>query len=150
MIKILKNKGIATLPTVIVLGMMALAVAVSITSLALNELFISQGSAQSASALFYAESGARDALVKIARNKNYTCAINDCSIIDFVTDGYTNGSGYAEVLVSGDGTTATPKIITSKGVMKASTRTIQVEVILDAGVATKGEITSAVWKEITI
>lgn len=34
--------------------------------------------------------------------------------------------------------------------MKASTRTIQVEVILDAGVATKGEITSAVWKEIII
>ena len=50
-------RGVATLPTVMLLGVMALVVAVSITTLSFTELFISQGSAQSSRAHFYAEAG---------------------------------------------------------------------------------------------
>ncbi|MEK6877200.1 MAG: hypothetical protein AABZ49_01065 [Thermoproteota archaeon] len=152
--KISKNDGIATLPTVMVLGMMTLAVVVSITSIAFNELFISQGLAQSSNALFYAEGGARDALTRIARKKNYTCSTTDCYSIDFVTNGCTNNSDCAKVSVSsGLGTTANPKIIMSKGIMKAGMRRIQVSVILDNGTTVassqNGEITSTTWTELT-
>lgn len=148
-----KNKGIATLPTIMVIGMMALAVVVSVTAITFNELLISQGSAQSSSALFYAESGARDALMRIARNKNYTCDTVDCYGIDFIEGGCDNDTDCSLVSVSaGVGTTADPKIITSKGVMRASIRTMQVSVILDSGTEDtslqNGEITSSSWVEL--
>ena len=143
------NRGVATLPTVLVLGVMALAVAVGITAVSLTESFISQGSAQSSRALFYAEAGARDALIKIARNKNYTCSSADCYTIDFSTNGCSLLNDCAKVSVSaGTGATGDPKIITSKGIMKASTRRIQVSVILDGGTVGNGEITSATWSEL--
>jgi hypothetical protein len=142
---ILKNKGIATLPTMIVLGMMVLAVVVSITSLTFSGLMISQGQSQSSSALFYAEAGARDALVKIARNTDYTCVSTDCYSVDFITNGCTNNTDCAKVQVTGNRTT---KVITSKGIMKASTRTMQVTVTLDGATNDYGLIQSAVWLEI--
>lgn len=150
----LRTRGVASLPTVMVLGVMALAIAAGITAVALSESFISQGSGQSSRALFYAESGARDALVKIARNKDYTCSTTDCYTIDFSTSGCSTGNDCAKVTVSaGIGTTADPKIITSKGVMKASTRTLQINVVLDAGTTDAtlqyGAITSTTWSELT-
>lgn len=141
-------RGIATLPTVMILGVLSLAVAVGITTVALTESFISQGSAQSSRALFYAESGARDALIRIARNKNYTCVTTDCYNIDFSTNGCSTGNDCARVSVSGGtGTSGNPKIITAKGVMKASTRTMEVRVVFDGG--GNGEIASATWSEVT-
>jgi Tfp pilus assembly protein PilX len=149
-----KKRGFATLLTVMVIGMMALAIVVSITSLALNELLISQGQAESSSALFYAEAGGRDALIRIARDKNYTCGGSDCYSIDYIVNGCTNNTNCSKVSVSsGTGVTGDPKIITSKGIMKSSIRTVQVTVTLDNGtsnpVIQNGQITSTVWTELT-
>ncbi len=149
-----RTRGVATLPTVMVMGVIALAITVGITSVALTESFISQGSAQSSRALFYAESGARDALIKIARKKDYTCSTSDCYTIEFSINGCSNGSDCAKVSVSaGTGTTASPKVITVKGIMKSSTRTLQVSVVLDAGTTDAtlqyGTVTSAIWTELT-
>lgn len=142
------QRGVATLPTVLILGVMALAVAVGITAVSLTESFISQGSAQSSRALFYAEAGARDALIKIARNKNYTCSSADCYTIDFSTNGCSLLNDCAKVSISaGVGTVGDPKIVTSKGIMKSSTRTMQVSVVFDA--SGNGEITTATWTELT-
>ena len=146
-----RARGVATLPTVMVLGIVSLVVAVGITAVSLSESFISQGSAQSSRALFYAEAGARDALIKIARNKNYTCsgtAPDYCYTIDFSTNGCSLGNDCAKVAVStGVGTSGDPKIIISKGIMKASARTLQVSVVLDT--SANGEISSATWSELT-
>ena len=153
--KISQKSGIATLPTVVFIGMMALVVVVSITSTTLNELIISEGSSSSSSALFYAEGGARDALVRIARDMNYVCddPFPSCYNIDFAANGCDLGIACARVSVTGLGTTASPKIITSKGIMKSSIRTMHINVILDNGttveVDKKGEITGAVWSEST-
>ncbi len=148
------NRGVATLPTVLVMGLMALAVVVSITSMAFNELLISQGQAQSSQALFYAEQAARDALLRIARKNNYVCSTTDCYSVDFIPSGCANSTDCAMVTVStGVGSTADPKIITSKGVMKSSIRRMQVSVVLDAGTSVSadqnGEITSTTWTELT-
>lgn len=153
----LHSRGIATLPTVMLLGIMALAVAVGITAIAFSESFVSQGNSQSSRALFYAEAGARDALVKIARNKNYTCsgtAPDYCYTIDFSINGCSLGNDCAKVAVStGVGTTGDPKIVTSKGIMRSSTRTLQVSVVLDNGTSVavdqQGVITGATWSEVT-
>lgn len=148
----LTTRGVATLPTVLVLGVMALAIAVGVTAVSLTESFISQGGAQSSRALFYAESGARDALTKIARNKNYTCsgtAPDYCYTIDFSTNGCSLGNDCAKVAVSGGvGTSGDPKVIISRGVMKASSRTVQVSVVFDSP-NQNGEIASATWTELT-
>lgn len=142
--------GFATLPTVMVLGVMSLAVAVGITAVSLTESFISQGSIQSNKALFYAEAGARDALIRIARNKSYVCSTTDCYTIDFSANGCTLGNDCAKMTVSaGTGATGDPKIITAKGVMRSSTRTLQVNVILDGGTVNDGAITSVTWNEVT-
>ena len=53
--------------------LMILAIIVGITAVTFNESFVAQGGVQSGKALYYAEVGARDALVRIARNKNYSC-----------------------------------------------------------------------------
>ena len=151
---IIKKRGIATLPLMLVIGMISLAIVISITSIAFNELLISQGQAQSSSALFYSEGGARDALIRITRDKNYVCATTDCYSLDFVSNGCTNGTDCAKVSVSaGVGTSGDPKIIVSKGIMKSSTRKMQVSVILDNGTTDPdlqyGQVTSATWTEIT-
>lgn len=148
------NRGVAMLPTVMILGVMSLAITLGITAVALTESFISQGSTQSSRALFYAEAGARDALVKIARKKNYSCTPEDCYSIDFSTNGCTLNNDCARVSVSaGAGTTLDPKIVTSKGVMRSSTRTLQISVILDNGTITPGNqhgaITETTWTEVT-
>lgn len=150
--KKLHTRGIATLPTVMLLGVMALVVAVSVTTLSFTELFISQGGAQSSRALFYAEAGARDALIKIARNKNYTCsgtAPDYCYTIDFSTNGCSLGNDCARVAVSaGVGTIGDPKIVISKGIMKSSTRTMQVSVVMDTNGQIATSTTQTVWTEI--
>lgn len=135
------QRGVATLPTVMVLGIMALIVAVSVTTLSFTELFISHGSAQSSRAHFYAEAGARDALVKIARNKTYLCATTDCYSIDFSTSGCSLLNDCAKVQVTGNDT---QKVITSKGIMKSSTRTLHATTTLD----TNGLITATTWGEV--
>lgn len=136
-----KKRGVATLPTVILLGVVALTIAVSITTLSFGELLVSQGSGQSSRALFYAESGAKDALIKIARNKTYLCSSADCYSIDFSASGCTTQSDCAKVQVTGNDTA---KTIISKGIMKASQRTLQVAVTLD----TNGLITGSTWSEV--
>jgi len=141
------------LPAVIVLGIMAITIAVGIMATSFNESLLSQGLSQSSRALFYAEAGARDALIKIARNKNYICSSTDCYSLDFSTNGCSIGNDCARISVSaGLGTTVDPKIITSKGIMKNSTRIMQVSVVLDGGttVASEqlGNITNVTWTEV--
>ena len=155
----IKNHGIATLPTVMLLGMMTLAVVVSITSLTLNQLIISQGQSQSQNAHFYAEGGARDPLTRIARDKNYICdGTNSCNgvgyySLDFNTNGCANSTDCSKVTISGTGVSGDPKIIVSTGIMKSSIRKMQVTVLLDGGTSNialqKGEITSTSWVELT-
>ena len=147
------KRGVATLPIMLVVGMISFAIVISITSIAFNELLISQGSSQSSEALSYAEVGARDALIRITRNKNYTCNSTDCYTMDFTTNGCVDNTGCAKISVSsGIGSNDDPKVITSKGVMGLSIRQIQVVVKLDGGTSVassqNGEITSAVWTEL--
>ncbi|MEK7212392.1 MAG: hypothetical protein AAB686_01820 [Patescibacteria group bacterium] len=120
------------------------AIAIGLSTLALNDAFISAGRSQSSNAIQYAEAGAKDALVRIARNKNYVCDTPSagCYSIEFVANGCSANDGCARITVS-SGTS--PKTIVSTGQVKDNIRRIQVDAYLDGN----GEITSVNWQELT-
>lgn len=141
------RRGAATLPTIIALTVLILAVGVSITAISFTEGLISVGQGNASQALVYAEAGARDALTKLTRNKNYTCTSVNCYSINFVSNGCTTDDGCARVSVSaGAGTSGDPRIIVSEGKARLSVRRIQASVIFDA--ALNGEIATTTWSEL--
>ncbi|OGM90737.1 hypothetical protein A2999_00680 [Candidatus Wolfebacteria bacterium RIFCSPLOWO2_01_FULL_38_11] len=138
-------KGIASLPTIMVITILILAIAIGITALAFNESIMSAAQVQSSKALFYAEAGARDALMRIARNKNYTCdsPSNGCYQIEFATSGCSTSEGCAKITVS---SAQSPKVIISEGRVNNNIRKMQVDIYFDA--ALSGEIINTNWREI--
>lgn len=142
--KLAARKGIATLPTVVVLGILILAIGIAMTALTFTESFISVGQNQSSKALYYAEAGARDALMRISRDKNFTTSTP--YQISFVASGCVDKSGCADVTVSaGTGAVGDPKIINSKGQSGINLRQIEVSVFFD--VALNGQIATTTWRE---
>jgi len=141
------RRGAATLPAIIALTILILAVGVSITAISFTEGLISVGQGNAAQALVYAEAGAHDALIKLARNKQYVCVTEDCYTIDLVADGCATDDGCARVSVSaGVGTLGDPRIIVSEGKARSSVRRLQVSVVFDA--ALDGEIATTTWREL--
>lgn len=144
------TKGVATIPIILAFGALIVAIGVGVSALSLTETLVSHGGYQSSRAGLYAEAGARDALMKVARNKAYTCATTDCYSIDMATstDGCSGNSACAKVSVSsGAGTLGDPKVITSKGYSGIHTRTVRVSVILDS--SGDGRIATSTWSDVT-
>ena len=145
--KYLLSRGVASIPIILVFGILIIAIGVGITAMTFSEGLASQGGYQSIRALLYAEAGARDALERIARNKHYSCATTDCYSLSFATSGCSTGSACARIKVSTDaGTSINPKIITAKGVAGINVRTLQVSVIFDSGQF--GQIATSTWQEL--
>ena len=143
-----QKQGLASLPVIFAFIILIIAVSVGMTAISLSETFVSAGERNASKALLYAEAGARDALVRIARNKNYTCATADCYTVEFETAGCTSNSGCAKISVSaGVGSGGDPKIITSKGQAKSSVRTISVSVQYDANL--EGQFDTITWSEVS-
>ncbi len=94
------QRGIATMPIVLALGILIVVVALSVTALSSAETFTTHGAYQSEKALLYAETGVRDALVRMARNKNYSCTTTDCYSIDIEPNGCATLRACAKVSVS--------------------------------------------------
>lgn len=144
-----RRPGLASLPAILGMALLLLAVGLAMMSLSLGETMAIGSASRASQALSYAEAGARDALLRIARNKAYTCATTECYSLPLITSG-CDGSppdGCAYVTVSsGTGTSSTPKTITSKGYLKNNSRTVQVDVYFDD--ALDGQITSTTWREI--
>lgn len=142
-----EQKGVATLPTIFAFIILIVALTVGLTALSLSDSFIQLGAYHSSRALNYAEAGARDALVRIVRNKNYACPAADCYSIDFVSNGCAANEGCAKISVSsGVGSSVNPKVIISKGQAESSVRRIQVDVIFDDSL--NGKIATTTWKEL--
>jgi hypothetical protein len=138
------SRGFASLPMVMSIIILIIAVVVAISAVSLSEIFISAGQNQSASAYVYAVTGARDALIKIARNYTYNCATSDCYSIDFSPSTGCGSSldGCAKVQVTN---VSSPATIISKGLVKNKTRKIRVDVAYNDN----GQITSTAWQEVT-
>lgn len=142
------RSGVATLPTIIALGVLVLAIGIGISTASLSELFISEGQSQSQKALNYAEAGAKEAMRRIAINKTYSCISQNCYSIPFISNGCVSNDACAYISVSSNsGSTADPKIVTSTGYAGLYVRTLRVTLEFDA--SDSGQISSSTWTEIT-
>lgn len=143
--------GFANLPTLVAITALMIAVGIGMTALSLHDVFDTARVNQSRDAYRYAENGAREALLRIGRNKKYTCESGaGCPYtIEFVPGGCgASYEGCATVTVSiGVGSALDPKIVTSTGRAENSTRKVQVTVVFDS--SQSGEISSAIFSEIT-
>ena len=139
-------EGAATLPTVLALTILIAALAAGLAAMTVADSLISQGAWQSSKALFYAEAGAKDALIRIARDKKYTCDTpsSGCYQIEFATNGCFANEGCAKITVSA---ATSPKVIVSEGRVKNNIRKVQASVTFDG--SANGQIHSVSWQELT-
>lgn len=131
-------KGVAALPTIILIAMVILLAAVGVSSSGFIEGLISYGELESKKTLFAAEVGARDAFERVVRSKR--CNIDaspSCSSYSLIVDDAT-----ASIVVSGSGNVRTIVSTGQIGVIKSK---IQVEISFDAN----DKATQTSWKQIT-
>jgi Tfp pilus assembly protein PilX len=140
------QRGAAALPAVFALLILIISVIIILSAMSIAGSQISSLSLKSQKALNYAEAGARDALLRIARDKTYTCAApsDGCYQIEFTTNGCSTNEGCAKITVS---SATSPKVIVSDGYSGTNIRKIQVNITFDA--SGNGEILSTAWSEIT-
>lgn len=130
------QQGVASLAAMTVLMGLIIALGILVTTISLNENNASANSSDSEKALLYAASGARDAIMRIIRNKNYSGEYE----LAFVADGCsTSYPGCSLVMVA----SSSPKIITSQGVFGTIKRRVSVSLNLD----TNGLISGYSWQE---
>lgn len=135
------RQGVATIPIILALTILIVAVGLAISTVAFNEVFIAQDFSRSSQALVYAEAGARDALMKITRNGKYTTSPD--YKIEFVTNGCTAPyDGCATITVASE---TSPKTITSEGRVQNNIRKVRVTVTLD----NDWIVTGTAWQEDT-
>lgn len=132
-----KKSGIASIPTVLVLMALIISVGALIASISISDNTSVSDSNNSEKALNYAQLGARDALEKIARNKDYVGTYN----INVVNGGCSATQLDCAVVTVSAG--ASPKIVNVEGQKSDAKRKIQVDVNLDVN----GLITSYNWQE---
>lgn len=144
------QSGIVSLPIIFAFTILIIAVGVGLTAMSLSESFVSAGEVNAGKALIYSEAGARDALIRIVRDKTYTCSSADCYSVDIVSGGCAISDGCAKVSVSaGTGSSGDPKIITSKGQSKSNIRRMEVRVVYDTALDGEISTTATTWREIS-
>lgn len=129
--------GIASIPTVLVLMVLIISVGALIASISISDNTSVSDSNNSEKALNYAQLGARDALEKIARNKDYVGTYT----IDVVSGGCSATQLACAVVTVSAG--SSPKVVSVEGQKSDAKRKIQVNVNLD----TNGLMTSYTWQE---
>lgn len=133
-----KKSGIASIPTVLVLMTLILSAGILMASISISDNTSVSESNGSEKALNYAQLGAKDALERIVRNKDYVGTYNlnitsgSCSSIPVACAVVTVSAG------------SSPKIINVEGQQGDAKRKIQVDANLD----TNGLITSYNWQEL--
>ncbi len=133
-----QKPGIASIPTVLVLMALIISAGILMASISISDNTSVSESNSSEKALNYAQLGAKDALERIVRNKDYTGSYNlnitpgSCSVVPIACASITVATG------------ASPKIINVEGQHGDAKRKIQVDVTLDSN----GLITGYSWQEL--
>ncbi len=130
------DKGVAALPTILIIAMVILLVGIGIASSGFIENLSSFGELENKKALFTAESGARDAFKRIVRDKNCNSGTPTCLSYSLIV-----GDGTASVSITGGDV----KTIISIGNVNNKISKIQVVVSFD----TYGKATQTSWQQIT-
>ncbi|MEK7452994.1 MAG: pilus assembly PilX N-terminal domain-containing protein [Patescibacteria group bacterium] len=142
------NKGIAAISSILVIITLTLFIGLSAATSGITEGILSQSQKESQESYFIAESGVYDAIIRIARNKNYSSGGY------FIPLGCVlNSSGRcSKVIVEKNAQTLCSQVISfgksciiSIGTINNKSKTV--EVILNVN-AVNGKIDIVSWKEI--
>jgi len=131
------EKGAMALSSIMVLAAILLALGLAMASSGFIQSNIAFNQDKSNMAFYLAETGARDAMQRVARNKNYNNA--------GYTLNFTNGN--ANVTVNKDVPAAERTEILSAGVVGSNTKKIRVVLNTNAGNDGNGKITVVSWEE---
>ncbi|MBI2013688.1 MAG: hypothetical protein HYS87_02590 [Candidatus Colwellbacteria bacterium] len=149
------NRGVVSLPVVIVLAFITLAVGIAVTAIGFGEVSVSAEDVGASVALTYAEAGAREALRKISVSPFDTFATTtDDFHIAFQDNGCDTDPGADCVRVTMEDTAANTIEIISKGEHtvggRANVRTVKVTVTQYASADdsyVEEIISNAVWED---
>ncbi|HLC99578.1 MAG TPA: hypothetical protein VJC11_01295 [Patescibacteria group bacterium] len=133
--KVYDQRGVALLPVILVLFGLVAVVGIAIAAVSVSEGLISVTKDASDEAFVIAESGVQDALMKLARDKDFTSG-----------GGYTLSVSGGTATITVTGSVPGTKTITSTGTLNSKSRRIQAAVTVDAN----GKITFGLnwWQEI--
>ncbi len=132
----IEKPGVASIPIIMGLLVLIISIGLFISSISLSDSLSASSLQNSNQALNFAQVGAKDALEKVVRNKNYTGSYT----IDLVASG-CSGSYLGCASVSVDASSS-PKVIISEGRIGGIRRSVQVNLNLDA----EGLFSSYTWQ----
>jgi uncharacterized protein (UPF0333 family) len=132
------QKGAMALSSILVLAMILLAVGLAMASSSFIQSSIVSNQNKSISALYIAEAGAKDAMQKLTRNKNYSNTGYNLAI----------GNGSAGIVVSKDTPSSGQTEILSTGVVGGNTKKIKVILNTDAAGDGSGKVAIISWEEV--
>ena len=124
--------GMAALPAILILTLVISVVGLALTGGILREKTMSVSSVESHQSFYLAESGTQDALLRIARNKNFTQGSSDDNI-----------TSVNELNVSVSETDSNTRTINSSSTVKGKQGHIKIIVNMN----NYGQITSYQWQE---
>lgn len=126
------EKGAASIPLVLGIGILVFLIAISVTSIETTRIYLTQANIDGAQAMQYAQSGLRDALMQLARNRNVGTSTALVLNTDMATSGCQTLRACTQVSISsGDGTDASPKIIGALGYYRNARKGLEAEVVFD-------------------
>jgi hypothetical protein len=127
-----RTKGAASIPLVLGIGILVFLIAISVTSVETARIYLTQANVDGAQAMQYAEIGERDALMQLARNRNFGTTTPAIYAIEMATSGCVTLRACAQVAVSnGAGTATSPKIVSVLGYYRNARKGLQAAVVFD-------------------
>jgi len=130
------NVGLATIPIIIILSLIILAIGASMMTSGFIESLMSKTLIETQESFYLSDSGIDDALLKIARDKD----LGKDTPINWGLP--TSGTNSSDIIVSGD---ATNRVIDSTGIISEKQRNLEAGVTLND----YGKITATTWEELT-
>lgn len=130
------DSGVAALTTILGIGLVVALMGAALGLLAFLEGSIGFSHVKSQEAFLVAQSGASDALMRLARDKTFTSP-----------SGYTLAVGNGTSTVTVTSPAFSQKTITSQGEVSARKRKVEVKIVVDDRT---GNITVLSWQEVSL
>lgn len=127
-----RQRGAASIPLVLGIGVLVFLIAISVTSVETSRVYLTQANTDGAQAMQYAEIGIRDALMQLARNRNFGTSSPVIYAIEMATSGCVTLRACAHVAVdTGAGTVLLPKIVSALGYYRNARKGLEARVVFD-------------------
>lgn len=126
------EKGAASIPLVLGIGILVFLIAISVTSVETARIYLTQANTDGAQALQYAEGGIRDALEQLARDRDLGTTTPVVFNIDMATSGCVTLRACTQVAINNSASaTSTARIISALGYYRNARKGLQASVLFD-------------------